>query len=229
MRRLVTLAATIGLVIAIAVTIVARGGERSEPLSRQARADRLVPAGARAIERRRLTAEAGIGPQIVVTWKRPIPGGEGDAAEYGASIGQLGTQGWRRVFAFRIPAFTRASAFGLDLKIGDFTDDGHDDVLFVEQRTGTAGAQFYRAVATVAGATRELFSRRHFLDDGTIRIHRGGLVMTQGVGPSATLHCCAPRTRVTFLKWNGRAVVAASTSVRANHGPWPPSQLGSTD
>jgi hypothetical protein len=112
------------------------------------------------IKRRRLAAAAGVGPQVVVTWRRPVPGGEGDEADYGASIGQRSRHGWRRVFAYRVPAFTMRSAYGLELELGDFTGDGHDDVLFVEQGTGTAAARFYRAVATVRGTTRELFLRR---------------------------------------------------------------------
>jgi hypothetical protein len=115
------------------------------------------------------------------------------------------------------------SAYGLELELGDFTGDGHDDVLFVEQGTGTAAARFYRAVATVRGTTRELFLRSHALDDGRIRIGHGDLVITEGVGRRATIHCCAPRTRVTTLRWNGHSLVSASVRVRANRGPWPPS------
>ena len=108
----------------------------------------LVPRGAQLLFSAELPGAAGIPEQKVVTWR--IGGQSEDPASglYGVSVWQGGSELYSR----------RARAGTMDVRVEtrDFTRDGHDDLLVVEDR---GGCRVYRTLAIARGSVREVRSR----------------------------------------------------------------------
>jgi hypothetical protein len=179
----------------------------------------LVPPGARIVSRARLPATSTIPAQTVVVWSRPLAD-DPAVKRFGVEIRQAGA----RVYAHRSPVNTLSVAF----ETGDFTGDGHDDVLVFDNTDGSGGCGVYRALATSPGAVRQVAVRLLCEDQGSIHLLRQGLVFRMGEErdpkTAQQTHCCYRFVRTTLRRWDGHRLVVARTSRKRlpSFFAWPP-------
>ena len=165
--------------------------------------------------------------QVLVQWERGF-GDEPPYREFGLTLWAYEPQRskgypWQPVWALRRSEF-RQGAEGLRTRLGDFTGDGHDDLLVFVDTDGTAGCGRYLAVVDRRQAARTVLQRQLCLDEGEIVLRGHHVVISEGVehvGPN--IHCCYRKTRVTTLAWNGfRLAIVRSRIHRNRPGGWPP-------
>jgi hypothetical protein len=165
-----------------------------------------------------LRATGAVPEQVFVRWKRETRTGAGSKAgsltsEQGVLLWQADREGratkWRVVYARRYPWYLT-----LEYATGDVTRDGHADVL-LDALQGSGGCGPWRVAATVAGRTRDIFSRDTC--ETRMAIEKGALVIDEPVGPCpdprGSVHCSGG-TRHVDKRWNGSRLVTADVSVR---------------
>ena len=103
----------------------------------------LAPHGARIVSRRTLPATATTPSQTVVVWARPLAD-DPTVKRFGVRI----WQGKTIVYEHRSPVNTESASF----EAGDFTGDGHDDLLVFDNTDGSGGCGVYRALANTGAS-----------------------------------------------------------------------------
>jgi hypothetical protein len=157
-----------------------------------------VPVGAVVLRKLALPAKAGIPEQRVVTWQLGGKPEEAGSGFYGVSI----WEGRRQLYAHRAPK----GAVNLSVETGDFTGDGHDDVLVFDDLG--RGICVYRALTTGAGSVRQV-NAGHLCDsDGSIHLRDRGLLISV---PSKK--CCHIYVRRTLKRWKGGRLVTVSSKL----------------
>jgi hypothetical protein len=179
----------------------------------------LAPHGARIVSRATLPATATVPSQTVVVWARPLAD-DPAVKRFGVRL----WQGRTIVYEHRSPVNTESAEF----EAGDFTGDGHDDLLVFDNTDGSGGCGVYRALATSPGSVRQVSLRLLCEDQGSIHLQRQGLVFRMGEqrdpATAQQTHCCYRFVRTTVRRWNGSELVA----VRSSRKPlpkffaWPP-------
>jgi hypothetical protein len=181
----------------------------------------FAPRGAKVLAQRILPPSAEIPVQHVITWR--LGGQPEDPASgfYGVTISQQG----RELYGHR----ARAGTLGVHVETGDFTGDGHADVLVFEDTGGSGGCGVYRALTTSDAEVRQIQARLLCIDRGTIHLRDEGVLLRLGVRrkprpPGGQIHCCYLFLRTTLKRWNGRRLVQVRTSMRRLRGrhAWPP-------
>lgn len=222
-----------------AVVFVATGQASVPPAPepREVTVSILDPAASAPVERllppdaalQQVTFPRGPDPMVALVWSRELrrPAGE---QQLGLAVWEhrlrRGLSVWSRVFRLRASNASKSSAVeGLQVFAGDVTRDSRDDLLVFEDTGGSAGCGTYVVFRLGSAGGSALYRRGLCLDQGTIRLAHGDVVVVEGVGFAGPgTHCCYRRTRVTTLSWNGRALVRSGTRVRPNRTPgrWPP-------
>ena len=114
--------------------------------------------------------------QVLVQWERGF-GDEPPYREFGLTLWAYEPQRskgypWQPVWALRRSEF-RQGAEGLRTRLGDFTGDGHDDLLVFVDTDGTAGCGRYLAVVDRRQAARTVLQRAAAAGDATAAIALG--------------------------------------------------------
>jgi hypothetical protein len=150
---------------------------------------------------------------IVVAWDR-----EDDGTDSSGYRG-LWFSVWRRSVGWRSVYRARYSGYELAARPIDLTGDGRSDFFSRVETGGTAGCGVYRVVA-LARRVRQIYVRKHCLDQGVVTARRGQLVERDGlqhIGPG--IHCCYRFTVTRVRRWDGEHWVTVSRRVRRNPNP----------
>jgi hypothetical protein len=173
--------------------------------------------------------------QLIVTWDRAHLTRNGQAAIWqrrGIAIWQLDrgkeldrgrAATWHRVYTYETPVNNQVGVEDFDVKLGDISGDGRPEVLVFFDTDGSAGGGTYHLFANTGFRIRQPLVEDLALDQGTISFARTSLVVREGLafhGPG--IHCCYRKVRVTWLRWNGRRLVAVRQKIRKNRRGWPP-------
>ena len=187
----------------------------------------LVPRDAAVQQSWRLPPTGGVPEQVIVTWARP----EGDIqpTEYGLTLWQFENGPGRRLYRFNAPPFRRngdVEVHGIGVATDDVSGDGHLDVLSWQDLGGTAGSGVYRLVVTGKDSARQVFRRANVIDNETIGLRLGSLIIDRGLKGSearpTAIHPDYLRWRHTFYRWDGRRLVPTQRRVvglREHIGP----------
>jgi hypothetical protein len=167
----------------------------------------LVPPEATLTARVALPAGEAVADEVAVAY---VIGSDPFAAEHGFAVWQRFPEppAWSVVFAF-VDA-PEEGVLGIDVQGSDLTGDGHADAMTFEQTGGSGACGRWRVVATIAGDTAQVFSRRTC--DTEIAIVDGALEMREAVFGPDDPHCCPRAFRYTTLEWDGSRFV--ETDVR---------------
>lgn len=169
--------------------------------------EQLVPPDATLTSRVTLPAGEAVPDEVAVAY---VIGSDPFAAEHGFAVWQRFPEppAWSVVFAF-VDA-PEEGVLGIDVQSGDLTGDGHPDAVTFEQTGGSGACGRWRVVATIAGDTSHVFSRRTC--DTEIAIVGDALEMREAVYGPDDPHCCPRAFRYTTLEWDGSSFV--ETDVR---------------
>lgn len=167
----------------------------------------LVPADSELTTRVVLPSAGEAPDEVAVAY---VIGPDPFAAEHGFAIWQRFAQApaWSVVFAF-VDAPDDA-VLGIEVQSGDLTGDGHPEAMTFEQTGGSGACGRWRVVATLAGETEQVFSRRTC--DTEILIVGDALEVREAVFGPDDPHCCPSAFRYTTLEWDGSRFV--ETDVR---------------
>ena len=184
-----------------------------------------VPADARVLDARYIRPSKGFRPEIVVTWMRdwttsPFP-------EYGLIVWERVrgiVANWRRSYAWEAQTSKSTDVEGVKVSLGDFTGDGHADILLKEDLDGSAGNAYYRAIGLFPSMGTELWSRPLSDDQGRVELADGAIKVTEGfaLAKNSTIHCCYRKVRIRWLRWAGERMTVVRTLERKNLRRWPP-------
>ena len=170
--------------------------------------DELVPKPAQVTGTWYVPEAAGVGEQIVVAWANgPNPFRQAHGLAVWQSFAD--EPPWRAVYAFLDAA--REGVFGIDVLLGDLTDDGHPDVLSFEDEGGSGACGTWRVLATLGRAVDELYVG-HTCDTNIV-VSDGTLVLTESVFRPGDAHCCPSATRTTTIRFDGEAWQVVDRSV----------------
>ena len=187
------------------------------PTTKSTARSKDVPNGAVVLRNQTLPTMGGIPDQRVVTWHLGGKPEEASSGFYGVSI----WQGGRQLYAHR----ARTGAIDLSVETGDFTGDGHDDVLVFDDTGGSGGCGVYRALATSAAEVRLAYVQLLCVDEGSIHLSRAGLTFRVGEAKNprtaGDIHCCYLFVRRTVKRWNGRRLVTIRTARQPLKGSFP--------
>jgi FG-GAP repeat len=184
-----------------------------------------VPADANVLAAYYLEAANGLRPEVAVTWRRdftarhPFP-------DFGLVVWER-VRGlvavWRRSYAWSIETTKLTEINGIRVSVGDFTGDGHPDLLLAEDTDGSAGGASYVAIALFPAHSRALWHRDLAMDEGTIALAQGAIKVTEGFDRyDRGIHCCFRKVRVRWLRWNGERMAVVRALERRNRQGWPP-------
>jgi hypothetical protein len=180
----------------------------------------LVPARTAVVRSWTLAGGADNPSSVAVAWHGPLLEGSGWGVR-GVSVWQRhrgGDEVW-----WSQDAALRTNAYEITGATADLTGDGRRELLLREEKGGTAGSGVYRLLAPFRGRARLLLVRSLSLDEGTIQLARGGVLVREGVGKdprtAGAIHCCALKTRTTLLRWDGHRLAVAERTLKLNTGP----------
>lgn len=151
---------------------------------------------------------------IVIAWDREYD----DAGWHGGYRG-LWLAVWRRSVGWRSVYRVRYTGYALAIRRVDLTLDGRDDLFTRVETGGTAGCGVYRVIA-LDRRVRQIYVRKHCLDQGLVTASLGRLVEKDGlqhVGPG--IHCCYRFTVTRVRRWDGGRWITVSRRVRRNPNP----------
>jgi hypothetical protein len=183
-----------------------------------------VPADAHVLDARYIAPSRGFRPEIVVTWRRdwrndPFP-------EFGLMVWERApgnVADWHRAYAWAVETSKNTEVQRIAVSLGDFTRDGHDDILLTEDLDGSAGNADYRAIALLPSSGTELWSRRLSADQGSVELAGGAIKVSAGFDPDGdTIHCCYRKVRIRWLRWTGEQIAVVRELERKNKRRWPP-------
>ena len=197
--------------------------ERLAPVPRRVSEGRivlqhLVPRDTAVRQSWRLPPADGVPEQVVVTWARPADDVQPD--EYGLALWQFENGAGRRLYGFNAPPFRRKGdvrVHGIGVATDDVSGDGHLDVLSWQDLGGTSGYGVYRLVITGKNSARQVFRRANVIDNETIGLRSGALIIDRGrkgsEGRPTAIHPGYKRWRRTFHRWDGRRLVPTQRRV----------------
>jgi hypothetical protein len=208
---LVGLAAVVGATAGAASTVLLSSDKGSPPHDSQLGA--LVPADGALRDMRVLRSNSG-SVQVALVWTRAIRDGEA-WAEFDLSIWQQDKARWHRLYHRRLAGTKEMGIDDVRLRTTDFTLDGRDDLLVIEDHNGSAGAYVYRVVTTHGGSARQIEARSTSFDQTSVLAEHGALISYDGVGKDPktllSIHCCPLYWQRTVKKWNGERLVTVAT------------------
>lgn len=167
--------------------------------------------------------------QLIVTWDRAHYTRGGQSAIWerrGIAIWQLDRRNvadWHRVYTYETPVNNQVGVEGFGVTLGDISGDRRPEILVFFDTDGSAGGGTYHLFVTAGHRLVEPLVKPLALDEGTIRLAHGALVVLQGVDfRGRGIHCCYRRVRETWLRWDGQRLVTVRQVLRKNRRGWPP-------
>ena len=169
------------VVVAVAVLVL--------PGATSAQEQRLMPLGARLVERWTVPASGGVPQQLVVHWRRtPL-------YYHGVWILERRSGGWARIGALPVVRYIE----GIQFSLGDLTADGHPEIVLEEGRgSGFCGPKFVVMTAPM----RTVFRRGGC--DFSLWIADQALFLSAGRYTLHDSHCCPTFNRRVRYVWTGR-------------------------
>jgi hypothetical protein len=166
------------------------------------------------ISAQRVDGDRGGLSQLVVNWGRTDPAQNGAIVEEGLSVYDEHPTGrrYRRTYVLDPPDNpVRQERHPIGHATHDLDDDGHDEILAIEDLDGSAVNHIYHLIARSRGRTRELYRKDLSIDDGLVLFGRDSLVTYEGVVRQPGdhgIHCCWSQYSLTVRKLRrGRLVV----------------------
>jgi hypothetical protein len=175
----------------------------------------LIPADGAVLSSWHLSGKTPLSEQIIVTWDRSLdqPGYADGYRPIWLAVWQRFSSadyaGWRRVFLHR------ARAYDLEAELDDVTGDRRTDLLLREDIDGSAGCGIFRVIATELRHARQIYVRKHCLDQGWVHLRNGLLVEIDGVyfvGPG--IHCCYRWSLTREKRWRGGKWITVRRTLR---------------